>query len=84
LQLSEEGRNGRANLLGVLRAMANWADPYTRALMREALETSAAQIARETNVQVTSNLINDVRTRLNTPIRNALQQSENCKGFRPR
>jgi hypothetical protein len=84
LQRSEQGRNGRANLLGVLRAMANWADPYTRALMREALETSAAQIAHETNVEVTGNLINDVRTRLNTPIRNALQQSENCRGFRPR
>lgn len=83
LPRSESGRNGRANLLGILRAMANWADPYTRALMREALAATDNQIRIEANVETAKSLIVDVQKRLNLPIRKPLQSSNGCEGYTP-
>lgn len=83
LARSESGRNGRANLLGILRAMANWADPFTRALMREALAATASQINAETNVETAKSLILDLQKRLNLPIRKPLQSSTGCEGYMP-
>lgn len=60
----EVGRNGRANLLGVLRAVAAWVGPLNRGRILKMVDTIGIAIAQEKDVETTRRLLDELMIRL--------------------